>query len=116
MVQSADSRQDAAHFGGRKDHREFELGIGAGQLDFVRPGAAEGLFPEDLDRADGLGAGLACYLFVLLKMDAILAEVFGREQVGGFAVMLAELAHAGVVSLFSARADRKELQVIGEGI
>ena len=106
MVQGADGSQDAAHFGGRKDHREFELRIGAGQLHFVRPGAAEGLFPEDLDSADGLGAGLACYLFVLLKMDAILTEVFGREQVGGFAVMLAELPDAGVIGLFSARADR----------
>jgi hypothetical protein len=49
-------------------------------------------------------------------MDAILAEVFGREQVGGFAVMLAELPDAGVIGLFSAGADWQELQVIGEGI
>jgi hypothetical protein len=76
----------------------------------------EGLFPEDLDGADGLGAGLAGDFLVLLKMDAILAEVFGRKQVGGFTIMLTELTDAGVIGLFGARADRQELQVIGEGI
>jgi len=48
-------------------------------------------------------------------MDAILADVFGAEQVGRFAVELTELAEAGVIGLFGARADGQELQVIGEG-
>jgi hypothetical protein len=52
---------------------------------------------------------------VLLEMDAILAEVFGREQVGRFAVVLAELADARGVGLLGARADGQELEVIGEG-
>ena len=116
VVQGGNVSQDAAHFTGGEDDWQFELGIGAGQFHFVGPGAAEGLFPEDLDRADGLGAGLASYLFVLLEMDAVLSEVFGREQVWGFVVMLAELAEASVVGLLGARADRQELQVIGEGI
>jgi len=52
---------------------------------------------------------------VLLEMDAVLAEVFGREQVRGLVVMLAELADTSVVGLFGARADGQELEVIGEG-
>jgi hypothetical protein len=52
---------------------------------------------------------------VFLEMDAVLAEVFGREQVRGFGVMLAELADTGVIGLLGARTDGQELQVIGEG-
>jgi hypothetical protein len=48
-------------------------------------------------------------------MDAILADVLGREQFGRAAVELAELADTGVISLFGARADGQELQIIGEG-
>jgi hypothetical protein len=43
----------------------------------VRPGTVEGLFPEQLDGADGLGAGLAGDPFVRLQMDAILPDIFG---------------------------------------
>jgi hypothetical protein len=84
-------------------------------LHFHGPGAAERFFPEDLEGADGLGAGLAGDLFVLLEVDAVLAELLGRDQVGGFVVVLAELAEAGVVGLFGAGTDGQELQVIGEG-
>jgi len=42
-------------------------------------------------------------------MDAILADVLGRDQVGRFAMELAELAQAGVVSLFGARTNGKKL-------
>jgi len=48
-------------------------------------------------------------------MDAVLAEVFGREQVRGLVVMLAELADTGVIGRFGARSDWQELEVIGEG-
>jgi len=80
----------------------------------VRPDAVQGFLPEDLDGADGLGAGLAGDLLVDLEMNAILAEVLGREQVRGFAEKLAELADAGVIRLLGARADGQELQVIGK--
>jgi hypothetical protein len=75
----------------------------------------EGFFPEQLEGADGLGAGLAGDLFVALEMDAILADVFGRKQVGRLAVKLTELADAGVIGRFGARADGQKLQIIGEG-
>ena len=76
----------------------------------------EGFLPEQFDRADGLGGSLAGDLLVDLEMDAILADLFGRDQVGRAGVELAELAHTGVVSLFGAGADRQELEIIGEGI
>jgi len=41
-------------------------------------------------------------------------DLRGRDQFRGFAIELAELAHTGVVSLFGARADGQELEVIGE--
>ena len=67
-----------------------------------------------VDGADGLGAGLAGDLLVGFEMDAILADVLGREQVGGFAVELAQLADAGEIGLLGAGADGQELEVIGE--
>ena len=81
----------------------------------MRPEAAQGFFPEDFDGTDGLGAGLAGDLLVGLEMDAILADVFGGEQLGGFAAELPELADAGVVGLFGAWADGQEFEVVGEG-
>jgi len=51
---------------------------------------------------------------VFLKVDAVLAELFGRDQVGGFVVVLAELADTGVVGLLCAGADGQELEVVGE--
>jgi hypothetical protein len=115
MVERRRGGQNAAHLAGGQDHREFELRIGTGQFQFGWPSAAKRFLPKYFNRADRLGAGLACYLFVLLEMDAILAEVFGREQVGRFAIVLAELADARGVGLLGARADGQELEVIGEG-
>ena len=115
MVQGQDSGQDAAHFGSGEDDGELELGIGAGQFELVRPNAFERFFPEELDGANGLGAGLAGDLFVDLEMDAILADLLGGEQFRRFAVKLTELADAGVIGIFSARADGQEFEIIGEG-
>ena len=115
MIQCRDSGEDAADLGGGEHDGQFELGIGPSQFQFVRPDAAEGFFPKQLDGADGLSAGLAGDLLVGLQMDAVLAKVFGREQLRRAAVELTELADAGVISLFGARADGQELQVIGEG-
>ena len=77
MIQSGNGRQDATRFGGGEYYGEFELGIGAGKFQLVRPRTAERFFPEQLDGADGLSAGLAGYFFVGLEMNAILANVFG---------------------------------------
>jgi hypothetical protein len=49
------------------------------------------------------------------EVDAILADVLGAEQIGGFAVELAQLADTSVIGLFGAGADGQELEVIGEG-
>jgi hypothetical protein len=115
LIQRGNVGQDATRFSGREHDGQFELRIGANQFQFVGPDSFERLFPEEFDGADGLGAGLAGDFLVALEMDAILADVFGREPVGGFVIELTELADAGVVSLFGARADGQELQVIGEG-
>ena len=105
-----------AHLGGGEDHGQLELGIGANQFQLVGPLAFEGFLPEDLDGADGLRAGLAGDLLVDLEMDAILTNLLGGDQVGGFAQELAELSDTGVVSLFGALTDGQELEVVGEGI
>ena len=115
MIQGGDGGQNAAHLGGREHNREFELGVGARQFQFVRPGPPEGFFPEQFEGTDDLGAGLTGDFLVGLEVDAVLAELFGRNELGRFVVELAELAHTGVVGLFRARADGQELQIIGEG-
>lgn len=116
MVPGRHPGQHAAHFGGREDDRQFELGIGAGQLEFVGPDAFEGLFPEELEGADDLGGSLAGDFLLGLEMDTVLAELLGANQVGRFGVELTELTKAGEVGLFGAGADGEEFEVVGEGI
>ena len=48
-------------------------------------------------------------------MNAVLANVLGREEFGGLVVKLADLAQAGEVGLFGAQTNGQELEVIGEG-
>ena len=115
MIQGGNGGEDFAHFAGREDDREFELGIGAGQFQFVRPLTFKSFLPEEFDGAEGLGAGLAGGLLDGFEMNEVLADLFRAEQVGGAVVELAELAQAGVVGLFGARADGQELEIIGEG-
>lgn len=115
MIQGGNAGQNAAHLGGGEHDGQFELGIGARQLQFVRPETVERFFPEQLDGTNRLSAGLAGDFLVALEMNAVLAEVLGREQVGGFAVKLTELADTGVIGLLRAWADGQELQIIGVG-
>ena len=75
----------------------------------------EGLFPEDLDGANGLGAGLAGDLLAGLEMDAVLADVLGGKKIGGLVVKLTDLAEAGEIGLFRARTNGQQLEVVGEG-
>jgi hypothetical protein len=76
----------------------------------------ERLFPKQFDGADGLSAGLAGNFLGGFEMNAILANLFRRDQIGRLAAELTELADAGVISLFGARADGQEFQIVGEGI
>lgn len=115
MIQRGQRQENFANFGGREDDREFELGIGADQFQFVRPLPFESFLPEEFDGADGLGAGLAGGLLDGFEMNAVLADLFWGEQVGGAIVKLADLAQAGVIGLFGAWADGQELEIIGEG-
>jgi len=114
MIQGGHDREEAAHLRRGEHDGQFELGIGAGQLQFVRPNALEGFFPEELEGADGLGAGLAGDSLVRLEMDAVLANLLSTDQLGGFAVELTELADAGVIGRFGAWADGQEFEIVGE--
>ena len=99
-----------------REAKPFTWRIGAGQFQFVGPLAFNGFFPEEFDRADGLGRGLARGLLFGFKVNEVLADLFGGEQIGRRVVgELGELADTGVVSLFGAWADGQELEVIGEG-
>ena len=84
-------------------------------MEFHRPNPVESFFPKELEGADGLSAGLAGDLLVRFEVDAILAELFGGDQIGGFAVELTELADTGVVGFLGAGTDGQELEIIGEG-
>jgi hypothetical protein len=115
MIQGGDGGQKAAHLGGGEHNREFKLGIGASQFQLMRPDPAERFLPEQFNGADGLGAGLAGNLFGGLEMNAVLADLLRRNQLGRPAVELPKLADTGVVGLFTARAQGQERQIIREG-
>jgi hypothetical protein len=48
------------------------------------------------------------------EMDEVLTELFRADEVGGLGEELTQLADTGEVSLFGARLDTEQLQVIGE--
>jgi hypothetical protein len=75
----------------------------------------EGLVRVDLGGADSLGGGLAAHLSDGLEVDAILTNLLGAGQFGRAVAVFTELTEAGIVGLFGARANREELEVIGEG-
>jgi hypothetical protein len=109
VVGGVNAGEDATDFSSRENDGKFELGIGANQLEFVRPDAFERFFPEQFEGADDLGAGLAGDLLFRFKMNAILAELFGGDEFWGFGIELTELAQAGQVSLFGAGLNGQEL-------
>ncbi len=115
MIEALDFRENVANFLGGENHRQLELRVGANQLQFVRPGTFESLFPEELKGADELSRRLAGDFLYRLKVDAVLANLLKGYLFGRTAVVLAELANAGQVSLLGAGANRQELEVIGEG-
>jgi hypothetical protein len=108
MIQGRDRRQDPTHLGGREDDREFDLGVGADQFDLAGPDAMKGFFPEHLDRAQRLGAGLAGDLLVGLEMDEVLANFLDGDEFGRTAVELTKVPDAGQVGLDGPRADGQE--------
>ena len=116
MIQKGDASQDTSHLGSGEDDGQFELGIGTDQFDFGRPGLAEGFLPEEFDGAESLGGSLAGDLLDGLEVDEVLAELLGRDLVGGEVEMFAELTDTGEVGLFGAGTDGQELQIRGEGI
>lgn len=116
MIPGGHARQDAADFGGGEHDGQSELVVGADQLDFRGPGAAESFFPEEFDGAQRLGAGLAGDFLIALEMDEVLTELFDGDEVGGLGIELAELADAGPVGVLGARLDADQLEVIGERI
>ena len=106
---------DVAHFGRGQDDGQLEARVGPNQFDLGGPKPAQGFFPEELDGADGLGGGLAGDLLLAFEEDEILAKFLRRDVLGGFVVVVGELADAVPVGLLRAVADGQELQVIGVG-
>ena len=116
VIQSLDLSKDLARLLGGKDDRQFELWVGADQLDFRRPGLAEGFFPEEFDGADGLSGSLASEFLLAFQMEEVLAQFFGADQVGCFAVKLAEFADARPVAQDGALGQGQQAQVVKEAV
>jgi hypothetical protein len=74
----------------------------------------ERFFPEEFEGTDGLSGSLTGNLLDRLEMDAVLADLFGGEQIGGLGVELAELAKTREVGFFGARANGEQREIIGE--
>ena len=111
----------AERFGHGEGHQEIgdgqlELRIGSDQLDFGRPGLAESFFPEELDGADGLSGSLASQFLLGFEIEEVPPEFFRGDQVGRFAVKLAEFANASPVAQDGAFGQRQQAQVVEEAI
>ena len=108
MIEGLHAAQDIAHLDGGEDDGEFELGGGAGELQFGGPETLEGFFPEQFDGAEGLGGRLAGEAAVGLEMEEVLAEFLGRDEVGRLGVALTELTDAGPVAFLGAGQEGEE--------
>jgi hypothetical protein len=116
MIKSFDLGQNFAHFLGGENDGQFELRIGPDQLDFGGPGLAESFFPEKFDGANILSGSLARDFLFRFEMEEVLAEFFGRDQVGRFAKELAELAQARPVAQDGAFGQGQQTQVVEEAV
>lgn len=114
MIEGGHGGKDAAHLPSGEDDREFERGIGADQIEFGGPDAFEGFLPEEFEGADDLGGGLAGDLLDGLEMNAVLAELLDRDEIGGFGIKLTELAKTGEIGMLGARGDGEKSEVVGE--
>ena len=79
------------------------------------PLALKRFFPEEFERADELGGGLACDLLDRLEMNAVLPDLLEGDQLGRAVKILADVADTGVIGLFGAGTNGQKLQVIAEG-
>jgi len=116
MIESFDLGQNFAHFLGGENDGQFELRIGADQLDFGGPGLAEGFFPEEFDRANILSGSLARDFLLRFQMEEVEAQFLRSDQVGGLAVKFAELADAGPIAQHGAFGQRQQAQIVEEAI
>jgi hypothetical protein len=116
MIEEGDVGEDRAHFAGRKDDGQFELGCGAGKFQLGGPSALEGLLPEELDRAQSLSGTLAGEAPLGLEIDEILTEFFGGDLIGRAAKVFGELAHASPIALLATGLERQQGQILGEAV
>ena len=116
MVQGGDPGENGAHFAGREDDGQFELGRSAGKLQLGGPGALEGFLPEEFDRAQSLSGSLAGKAPLGLEVDEILTELFGADLIGGAVKVFGQVAHAGPVTLLAAGLERQQGQIFGEAV
>ena len=116
VIEGRDSGEDATDLGGGQDDRELELGVGADELDLRGPGTVEGLLPEQLDGADGLGGTGAGEAPFGLEVEEVLAQFLGADALGGATEVLAQLAHAGQVGLTAAGQQGQEAEVFGVAV
>jgi len=116
VIEGRDGGENATDLGGGQDDRELELGVGSDELDLRGPGSVEGLLPEQLDGADGLGRTGAGEAPFGLEVEEVLAQFLGGDVFGGATEVLAQLAHAGQVGLTAAGQQGQEAEVFGVAV
>jgi len=116
LVQGANAGEDLANLLSREDYGQFEPRLSPHQFQFRRPNPAQTFLPKELDRAQGLGGGLAGNFLDALEMDEILTQLLGRDPLWSTLEMLRPLANTGQVSFLRSRGDRQKLQIFGEGV
>ena len=116
MIEGFDLGQNLAHFLGGENDGQFELRIGPDQLDFGRPGLAEGFFPEKFDGANILSGSLARDFLLGFEMEEVEAQFLRSDQIRGLAIKLAEFADACPVAQDGAFGQREQTQIVEEAI
>jgi hypothetical protein len=105
----SDAAQYLSDFVWSEDHREFLL---ARRSDEVEDGplSVQSLLEEELDAANGDGAGGPRPLLDILDVEEVLSEFFLGDEVGRLVIVLGEQSHGPNVHLLCALGEASKLK------
>jgi hypothetical protein len=111
----SDAAQNPSDLFQAQDHRQLLFAWRANKPE-GGPVALEGLFEEELDATQRDGAGAARVVFDVLDREEVLSEFFLGDHVGGFVIVLRQLAHGPDVHLLCALGQAPELESLDHSL
>ena len=101
VARESDAAQNPSNLFQAQDHRKLHLAWRSNQAE-GGPVALEGVFEEELDATQRDGIGAARVFFDILDREEVLSGFLLSDQIGGFMMVLSQLAHGPEVHFLCA--------------